>query len=249
MRFLLTMALLLIFSAPGVTRATTTDIDVRVLARGAKFLGGYAAPVRVILTDADSGEVLAQGQTAGTTGDTAKILGQGGKRSTDGSAVFRTSLDLDRPRRVTLSVTGPLSQPQALTTATSTQWILPGHSLTNGDGWLVELPGLIVDVAQPMAYQSIKAGASVPLHVGVTMLCGCAITTQGPWRADDLEVQASLVIDGGVAKTIPLRFDAEAGVFVSEIPAVSSGLYELEVRAWMAASNNTGVARTAFFVH
>lgn len=249
MRLLFAMLLLLVFTPPGTACATTTDIDVRVLARGAKFLGGYTAPVRVTLTDADTGEVLATGQTAGTTGDTAKILGQAGKRSTEGSAVFRASLDLVRPRRVTLSVTGPLSQPQATTTATSTQWVLPGHSLTAGDGWLMELPGLIVDVAQPMAYQSIKTGTTVPLRVGVTMLCGCAITAKGPWRVDGLDVEASLVIDGGVAKDIPLRFDAETGIFASDIPAVSSGLYELEVRAWMGESNNAGMARTTFFVH
>lgn len=249
MRILSALALCLLFTLLGVARATHTEVNVRVLARGAKFLGGYAAPVRVVLTDADTGEVLAHGQTAGTTGDTAKIMGQGGTRSTEGSAVFHTSLDLDRPRRVTLSVTGPLSQPQATTTATSTQWILPGHSLTAGDGWLMELPGLIVDVASPLAYQTVKAGTTVPVRVGVTMLCGCAITTAGPWRASDTEVRASLVIDGGAARLIPLRFDAATGVFVADIPADSHGLYELEVSAWMGSSNNAGVARTAFFVH
>ncbi|MBC7061463.1 hypothetical protein G6O49_24085, partial [Salmonella enterica subsp. enterica serovar Enteritidis] len=45
--------------------ADPTDVDVRVIARGAKFLGGYAAPVRIVMTDADTGETLARGTTSG----------------------------------------------------------------------------------------------------------------------------------------------------------------------------------------
>lgn len=168
-------------------RAEPTQVEVRVIARGAKFLGGYAASVRITLTDADTGETLAQGMTAGTTGDTQRIMSGGkdgdGKRASADSAIFRTTLDIDRPRRVTAEVTGPLSQPQATTTATSTQWILPGHDVTAGDGWLIELPGLIIDIADPIAYRWVKAGDTVPLRVGVTMLCGCAISEKGPWRA------------------------------------------------------------------
>jgi len=237
----------------NAAQAERTDLEVRVLARGAKFLAGYTAPVRVVLTDADTCETLVQGLTAGTTGDTAKIMGgakdRDGRLASADSAVFRTSLDIDRPRRVTLSVTGPLSQPQAATTATSTQWVLPGRHVTAGDGWLVELPGLIVDLASPLAYQRVKAGASVPLRVGVTMLCGCAIGENGPWRAADTEVDAYLSVDGGEPHRFALRFDPDSSLFQAELPTAAAGVYELEVRAWMGASNNAGVARTAFFVH
>lgn len=256
MRFSLIVALCAFPVLAGLTGqafAERTDVDVRVLARGAKFLGGYAAPVRVVLTDADTGETLARGLTSGSTGDTGRIMGTTGGRgaalSTEASAAFHASLDLDRPRRVTLSVTGPLSQPQATTTATSTQWILPGHHLTAGDGWRVELPGLIVDLASPVAYQWVKAGASVPLRASVTMLCGCAISAKGPWRAGETEVEAYVMVDGGAPRRYPLVFDAASAMFGADIPADAPGLYELEIRAWVAPSNNAGVARTAFFVH
>lgn len=234
-------------------RAERTEVEVRVLARGAKFLGGYNASARVVLTDAETGETLAQGQTSGTTGDTRTIMdagaSDGGKRSTAGSAVFRTVLDIERPRRVTASATGPIGQPQAVTTATSTQWVLPGRHLTAGDGWLLELPGLIVDLASPIAYQWVKAGTGVLLRASVTMLCGCAISEHGPWRVGQTEVEAYLTIEGGATRRYPLRFDPESALFGAEIPTDKPGLYELEVRAWMGASNNAGVARTAFFVH
>jgi len=248
---LLAVPMLTSLSAPA--RAERTDVDVRVMARGAKFLGGYAAPVRVVLTDADTGETLARGLTAGTTGDTARIMdakaGRDKTLSSQDSAVFHASLDIDRPRRVTLSATGPLSQPQATTTATSTQWILPGRHLTGGDGWRVELPGLIVDLASPVAYQQVKAGTVLPLRVGVTLLCGCALSLQGPWRAGDAAVEAYLVINGGAPLRYPLTFDPASSTFTTDVHATAAGLYELEVRAWMARDNNAGVGRTAFFVH
>lgn len=249
--FLCLVAILAGMSAPA--RAEPTRVEVRVLARGAKFLGGYAASTRVVLTDAETGQVLAQGQTSGTTGDTQRIIGgsspQDGERSTKDSAAFRATLDIDRPRRVTLSVTGPLGQPQATTTATSTQWILPGHDLTAGDGWLMELPGLIVNLAQPLAYQRIKAGTTVPLRAGVTMLCGCALSENGPWPASDVEVEAYVTVDGAALDKVGLRFDPESAMFDAKLPATAPGLYEVEVRAWMGKRNNAGVARTAFFVH
>lgn len=236
----------------GSAHAEPTEVEVRVLARGAKFLGGYRASVQVTLSDADTGEILARGQTAGTTGDTRRILEAGtkpgDKRSSADSAVFRTTLDLDHPRRVTASVTGPLSQPQAATTATSTQWILPGRHLAEGDGWLFELPGLVVDVASPVAYRWLKTGANVPVRAGVTLLCGCAISPQGPWRVDDTEVDVHVTVDGGASRRYRLKFNPEDALFGVDIPADRPGMYELEVRAWMGSGNNAGVARTAFFV-
>ncbi|MDL5365431.1 hypothetical protein QSH18_07420 [Xanthomonas sp. NCPPB 2654] len=232
--------------------AEPTDVEVRVMARGAKFLGGYAAPVRVLLTDADTGEILARGLTAGTTGDTGTIMAAGNAMaatlSSKDSAVFRTTLEIDRPRRVTLSVTGPLSQPQATTTATSTQWILPGHPLTAGDGWRMELPGLIVDLVSPAAYRRAKAGAGISLLASVTMLCGCAISSNGPWRADMTEVEAYVTVDGGAPRRYRLDFDPETALFGAAIRTDTSGLYEVDIRAWMGESNNAGVAHTAFFV-
>lgn len=239
--------------APQPVAASPTRIDVRVIARGAKFLGGYTTPVRVTLTDADTGETLARGVTSGTTGDTQQIMAankdNAGKRASADTAAFRTTLDIDRPRRITATVTGPLSQAQAATTATSTQWVLPGHDVTAGDGWLIELPGLIVDIADPIAYRWVKAGETVQLRVGVTMLCGCAITQNGPWRANDTEVEAIVTINGGAPRRIPLRFDPGGALFTADVPAKEAGFYEIEVTSWIAASNNAGVAHTAFFAH
>lgn len=236
----------------GLAWAQPTDVEVRVLARGAKFIAGYSASARITLTDADTGEVLAQGMTQGTTGDTQRIL-QGGKdgdgrRASGDSAVFRTTLDLDAARRITASATGPLAQPQSATTVTSTQWVLPGRHVTAGDGWVLELPGLIVDVAQPVAYEWVEKGKTVPLQAAVTMMCGCALSVDGPWRAGETEVEVHVTVNGKREPVRKMSFDPATGRFGAEMVAQTPGVYEVEVRAWAAASNNAGVGRTAFFV-
>lgn len=236
----------------GALGAEPTRVDVRVIASGAKFLGGHAASVQVVLSDADTGEILQRGLTSGGTGETARIM-QAGTRarqvlSSADSAVFHGTLDLDRPRRVSLSVTGPLGQPQASSTATSTRWLLPGRHLTAGDGWLVELPGLVVDIASPFAYQRVQVGKSLPLHASVSLLCGCNLSASGPWRIDETEVLVRHVINGKLQPLRPLHFDADTYLFVTDLPVTEAGIHELEVQAWRGRENNAGVARTTFFV-
>lgn len=81
------------------------------------------------------------------------------------------------------------------------------------------------------------------------MLCGCALSESGPWRAASTEVEVLVAVDGAKPRRYPLSFDPATAMFGVDIPTNAPGLYELEVRAWMGASNNAGVARSAFFVH
>lgn len=254
MRTLLTRTLLAAALLSGAlpALAESTQVDVRVLASGAKFIGGYSDSARVVLTDADTGEVLARGLPQGTTGDTQRILAggvDGDKRlSTPDSAVYRATLDLAKPRRVTATVTGPLSQPQAATTVTSTQWLLPGRHVTEGDGWILELPGLVVDLVEPAAFQPTKAGTALPLQVAVTMMCGCALSEDGPWKAGAVEVDYQVTVNGKVQPLQRMRFEAATGRYNATIVPREAGIHEIEVRAWDAEGGNAGVARTTVFV-
>lgn len=239
-------------SAVSAAQAEPTQVQVRVLARGAKFIGGYAASARVTLTDADTGEVLAQGLTQGTTGDTRRILERGmdadRRLSSAESGVFQTTLALDRARRVTASVTGPLSQPQAATTVTSTQWLLPGRDVTRGDGWVLELPGLVVDLVQPAAFRWAERDRDVPLQAAVTMMCGCALSVDGPWRAGDTEVDYQVTVNGKPQPLQRMRYDAASGLYTGTMVPREAGIHEIEIRAWEGPHNNAGVARTTVFV-
>jgi hypothetical protein len=57
-----------------------TDIVVRVMAKDAKFIATETGGAHVTLRDADTGEVLAQGRTAGGTGNTPRIMTEGRAR-------------------------------------------------------------------------------------------------------------------------------------------------------------------------
>ena len=134
---------------------------------------------RVILRDADTGEILAQGVTAGGTGDTKRIMHEGGGRratlSDDSAAKFTATLDLDAPRLIEAEVFGPLAQRQSANRVTATHWVVPGKNITGGDGWVLELPGYVVDVLAPPAHVKLPADTStVSLRANVALMCGSA---------------------------------------------------------------------------
>ncbi len=77
----------------------------------------------------------------------------------------------------------------------------------------------------------------------------CATITQnGPWRAADTEAEAFVAIDGGAQRRI-MRFGPATAMFLADILAQGAGIYEVEARGWIAASNNAGIAHATFFVH
>lgn len=247
--FLLSVAALLASTAPAY--AEPTDVDVRVLARGAKFLPGHRA-VSVTLRDVETGEVLARGWTRGGTGDTARILDTPRAaprvQPGDGAAVFSASLDLDRPRLVAVEIAGAEGGPMTAGRLVSTQWILPGRHVTHGDGWVVEMPGLLVDLSTPIAHAFAKAGDPIPLLAGVTMMCGCGLEPGGAWDANGVMVEAWIYRDGEAEQVVPLAFTGQASRFGATYTPARPGIYEIEIRAWAPAWNNAGVARTSVFV-
>ena len=152
---------LILAGLPVAAAAEPTDLVIRVISEGGKFVGTSMGGAEIIVRDVRSGEVLAHGRTAGSTGDTARIM-KGGPRGTpladETAAAFRTTIDIDEPRLVEVEAYGPLAQPQAAVRVTSQRWVLPGRGATQGDGWLLELPGLVVDLVEPAAHQRGTAG-------------------------------------------------------------------------------------------
>jgi len=94
LRRVLPVLLALSLGAAAV-RAEPTHVEVHVLSRGAKLVGTSMGGVRVVVRDADTGEVLARGATEGTTGDTRRIMRAEQPHhapvSTEGAAVFRAT--------------------------------------------------------------------------------------------------------------------------------------------------------------
>ncbi|WP_292083451.1 MULTISPECIES: hypothetical protein [unclassified Brevundimonas] len=230
--------------------AEETRIDVRVLARGAKFLPGHGS-VPITLRDADTGEVLIRGWTEGGTGDTARILNAGASEPRqmqgDNAAVFSTSLDMDRPRLVALEVGSPEGASRA-GRQISTQWVLPGKHLTNGDGWVVEMPGLVVDISTPVAHGFVDRGGEIDLLAGVTLMCGCGFEPGGTWDAGGVEVEAWIYRVGEKVAVVPLTYAGPSSRFEGVYQPTAAGVHEIEIRAWAPRWNNAGIARTLVFV-
>ncbi len=230
--------------------AMPTQVHVRVLSQGAKFIGSSMGGVEVMLRDVQTGEQLASGLVQGSTGDTARIMGgrpRGEPLSTDGSAVWKAVIDLPAPRLVEVVARGPVAQPQAMVTVTSQRWLLPGRGVTIGDGWLLELPGLVVDAVEPAAHEQLDKGATGRrLAVNVSMLCGCPITPGGMWDANGFDVRARVQAPGGTISEVTLGYGGRTGLFVAELPLGPSGAYVVTVTAFDTKTGAAGVDRTSF---
>lgn len=231
--------------------AEETRIDVRVISKGAKFIGTSMGGVEITIKDAATGELLAQGITAGTTGDTEKIMQEPSRHharvSTPDAAVYEATVKLDEPRRVQIDARGPLAQPQAVGTARVTQWVVPGKHLTGGDAMTLEMPGLVVDVLAPPAHRKLtKSHESIEVRANVTMMCGCPIEPDGFWDANQFEVAAIVKRNGEIVKKVPLRYAGVTSQFAADLQLDEPGAYEVAVYAYDPENGNTGLDKTTF---
>lgn len=247
----LSLAALLL--APLSAAAEPTDITVRVLSKDAKFVGTSMGGARVVVRDAQTGEVLASGVTAGGTGNTSKIMhDDGGRRARmadETAASFSTTLDLDEPRRIEVEASGPLAQPQAGQSVSATQWVVPGRAPGGENGWILELPGFAVDVLAPPAHVGMPGDVErVDVRANVTMMCGCPIEPGGLWDADGYEVEMIIVRNGERIGTRPMEYAGQTSQFAGEIPVGESGVYDITVFAHDPRTGNTGLDRTTFIV-
>lgn len=227
--------------------AVETTITVRVLAKDAKFIGTSMGGAAVTIKDAQTGEMLAEGLTAGGTGDTELIMKTPRERfgsiTSEGSAHFTATLDLDRPRLIEVSARGPMSPEASAVTATSRQWVVPGKHITKGDAWLLELRGLVVELVG--LAEEVAAG-ELKLQAKVRMLCGCPTAPGGLWDGDKMEINAILEKDGAVTE-VPLIFTGETSHFAAMVP-VTAGAYKATFYAYQPVTGNTGVQVAHFTV-
>ncbi len=238
-----------IVAVGGGAQAEPTEIVVRVLSRDAKFIGSSMGGAQVTLRDVKSGDVLAEGQTSGGTGDTGLLMKANQTRraalSTPEAAKFTAMLDINEPRLVEVTAKGPMNNEDGANTVSATQWIIPGKHLNGGDGWVLEMPGFSL-VAQTA--DDVTAPGSVEINADVKMMCGCPIEPGGMWNADGYEVAALVKKDGTVVAKVPLDYAGKTSQFAGVFHAESSGDYEAVVYAYDARTGNTGVDNIAFSV-
>jgi hypothetical protein len=248
-------ALTILLMSATAALATPTQITVCVKAKDAKFIGTTLGGVLITIKNADTGELLAKGVTAGTTGNTETMMKKPHQRgvslSGEKTAKFTATIDIDQPTLVKIGAYGPLAQRQSAGKVSVTQWIVPGKNITKGDGVLLEIPGFVVDVLAPPAHMKLSK-ENVPkkleLRANVTMMCGCPIEPGGVWDANKFEVRALVKKNGKPVGEIPLTYTGETSQFGSSLDVQGEGVYQVTVYAFDPSNGNTGVDTTTVIV-
>lgn len=239
-------------AASTVALAEPTEITVHVLSKGAKFIGTSMSGAAVQIIDVESGDVLAEGITSGSTGNTDQIMRtahtRNGTLSDEAAAKFVATLDIDEPRLVRLEARGPVNPEHATATVTATQWIVPGKHMSQGDGWMIEIPGLAVEALAPTANTDAALNAEISLSAKVTMMCGCPLIPGGLWDADQFQVEAIIMRDGEKIDQIALAYAGQASQFTTSYQPSQAGAYQVVIFAHQPSNGNTGLDRTSFHV-
>lgn len=243
-----------------------TAITVRVQARGGKFLGNDVGGAEVTLRDAQTGVLLASGLALGDSGNLQSTYAPKaslltiitpGKPPTVQWLVpdvqtssFRDTLAIDRPTLVEIEARGPLGGLQSQQTVRTAQWVIPGEDVDQGPGFVVELPGLVVQAMQPATHLALASiPVEVPIAVNVTMMCGCPIAPGKPWIPGDFDVRAVVrKVGGAMLAEVPLAFKTPGpSLFSGSYKVTKKGYYQADIHAIQKSTGNTGIASVTFY--
>ena len=237
-------------SLPGSRGADTitprrTRVVTHVVTHDAKLIGSAVGGVRVVIRDAVTDRILAEGRHDGATGDTKRIMQEPRTRgdtifkAADG-ARYEASISIAVPTMVEVSAEGPLGYPDQMARASKRLLLLPGRDV-GGDGIVLELHGYVIDLMAPDTTQALSAAGSLRIRARVRMLCSCPTQTGGMWEVSD--VVARLVRNNVVARQTTLAYSGEQSVYAGELGPVEPGVYDLEVIAANPTAATFGVVR------
>lgn len=229
----------------------TTEVIVRAQSADAKFIGSSMGGARITITDAETGDILAEGVTQGSTGDTERLVmsprERYGQLSTEGAAKFEASLELEEPTFVTVSATAPLAQKQAAVTTGTQLWLIPGRDIT-GDGIILEIPGLAIDILQPQAHERTSE-SEIPIQANLVMMCGCPTEPGGTWDSSEMEIKALVQKDGETVDERDMSFSGKTSTFETTFEPEEPGAYVITVYGFDPRTGNSGVDKTSVIVN
>lgn len=234
----------------GLQAQQETQVMVRAKAKDAKFIGSSIGGARIVIKNAQTDEIIAQGNIEGTTGNTTTIMETPHQRRTrisdDDTGGFLARIDLDKPTFVTVEAYAPKNAASAVIKASTQLWLIPGKDIL-GDGIVLEIPGFIIDILTPQRHKTYRADKPIELKTNITMTCGCPIAKDSIWDANDYEVKAVLYKDGQQVEEKELTVKEISSTFLETV-SLSPGMYELLVYAYDPVTGNTGVDQTNFIV-
>ncbi len=156
----------------GISEAVQTRLVVRAISKDAKFIGTKMGGARVVITDTETGKVLAKGLTAGGTGNTQKIMIEPRTRFgkiAEGAARFESSIDIDEPTLITIDVEGPYKHKDNLIKSSTQIWLIPGRDIV-GEEVIIEISGFSVDAVAPGKAKLVNGEAVIPVEARIVMI-------------------------------------------------------------------------------
>lgn len=230
--------------ASATVSAEPTQIMVRAKAVDSKFIGSSVGGIRAVVEDAETGEILDEGWINGDTGDTAVLienpLKRGERQTDETTAGYLATVDIDTPRLLRFKLIGPYAYRQSMQEATMTSWVVPGKDIV-GDGIVLSMSGFIVD-----AWTRVLQGGQVDIMTKASLLCGCPITKDGHWQADNYEARAIIMKDGEKVDEISMDLKGPGGMFNGVTKVTEPGYYKAIVYLFDPKTGNVGVDRTIF---
>lgn len=227
-----------------------TSVMIRAKAKNAKFIGSSIGGAKIIVRNSVTGEILDQGVTEGSTGNTDKIMKEDWKRgedlSEDDTAGFLAHLDITEPQFITVEAFAPYNKKQATVHATTQLWVFPGKDIA-GDGVVLEIPGFVVDILSPQTHEALSADKNIVIKANVVMMCGCPVTEGGLWDAGKYEIKAIISGKDFETKEVALEATDKASTFSAETN-LEPGLYEVSVYAFDPETGNSGLDKTNIIV-
>ncbi len=156
----------------GIVEAVPTSLVIRAKSKDAKFVGTSMGGALVTVKDSDTGNVLAEGVTAGSTGNTGRIMIEPKTRYgtiSDGAAKFETSIDISEPVLITIEIDAPLVTKPDMIKSSTQIWLIPGKDIT-GEGIIIEIPGFSVVARAPEKIRIHDGNAVIPFQSRIVMI-------------------------------------------------------------------------------
>jgi hypothetical protein len=172
--FLLVSLMFTLVSPSLSSERVLTTVIVRVVSRDSKVIGSGVGGAFVRIKNIETGEILAQGKQEGGTGDTDRIMVQPHRRGetlydTPDAAFFKAEILLDEPAQVEIYTEAPLGYPHNIQRGSKTLTLIPGKHIL-GEGVIIELNGLIVNILSPPPKEALKKGEQILVRAEIRML-------------------------------------------------------------------------------
>lgn len=238
-----------------IAQSTETKIIVRAKAKDAKFIGSSIGGAYVIIRNQTNQQIISEGITVGSTGNTNLIMNVPKKRGEsivdENTAKFIATIDIEEPTFISIEVRSPSNHKQSQIKAYTELWVIPGKDIL-GDGIILEIPGFIIDILEPRThhYIPLKDVKNTPFQIkaNMVMMCGCTIQKGGLWNSENIEVKTIIKKDGVYYKTIDMSLEIK-NLFEGNVILTTTGNYELIVYAYDKRTGNTGVDKVNYIIY